>query len=395
VSEEPLRQDVAVDEPGMVGARWWQDSVVDPVGRRQMLFTMLAAGAGVGVGAAALAASDPTRTARRAALDLQRQYGWSFGASAEGLVFNGVSTEPFDRSRLDRMVAELAPRSSAHRPFYVPTLFEAPAALPRAVAEGDPGAVGSLRQSLVPISTTGMREAFAWADRYARWLAQVPGACLVVDLNGPESVAFAAGASGLFDPVFLFDNWPHPHGVVAAHLTLAAAAYYQPMFARAGPNGSPPMFVLDRQRLAPYRDDAAQFDNRWVARMPNTKELQGLGARTVFYVVPSLSMPCELDDLNDDFVSYALGGFSIVALDTSIRDADGLHGPADVATSLGATYLPMPRRTPFSSGHPGAGRPVPDQFGSVPVVLSALGGTLLGVAWSRSGSWNRGWGGGG
>jgi hypothetical protein len=29
----------------------------------------------------------------------------------------------------------------------------------------------------------------------------------------------------------------------------------------------------------------------------------------------------------------------------------------------------------------------------VPVVLSLVGGTLLGVAWSRSGTWNRGWGG--
>jgi hypothetical protein len=293
------------------------------------------------------------------------------------------------------MVAELTPRGRGHRPFYVPTLFEAPSALPRTVAEGDPGTIASLRQALRPIFTSSMRSAFAWAERYAPWLASVPGACLVVDLNGPESVAFAAGASGRFDPVFLFDNWPHPRGVVPAHLTLAAAAYYQPMFALGGPVESPPMFVLDRRRLAPYTDNAAQFDNRWVARMPSTKELQGLGAKTLLYVAPSLTMPCELDDLNDDFVAYAIGGFSIVALDVTGDEPKALHDPTDVATLLGTTYLPMPRRTPFSNGNPGTGRPIPDQFGSVPVVVSALGGTLLGVAWSRSGSWNRGWGGGG
>ena len=39
-------------------------------------------------------------------------------------------------------------------------------------------------------------------------------AMVVVDLAGPEAVAFAAGAASAFDPVFAFDNWPHPRGVV-------------------------------------------------------------------------------------------------------------------------------------------------------------------------------------
>jgi hypothetical protein len=156
------------------------------------------------------------------------------------------------------------------------------------------------------------------------------------------------------------------------------------------------MFVLDRQRLAPYRDDAAQFDNRWVARMPSAKELQGLAAKeTVLYVAPSLATPSELDDLNDDFVAYSAAGLSIIVLDESAHDTRTFRSPAEVLSSLGVTYVPVPRRTPFSSGHPGAGRSMPESFGSVPVVVSALGGTLLGVAWSRSGSWNRGWGGGG
>ena len=80
---------------------------------------------------------------------------------------------------------------------------------------------------------------------------------LIVDLPGPEAVAFAAGAISIFDPVFLFDNWPHPRGVVHAQDTLSAAAYYQPLFADARStsrtNARLPMFVLDRGRIATYR----------------------------------------------------------------------------------------------------------------------------------------------
>src|SRR5689334_23419108 len=54
------------------------------------------------------------------------------------------------------------------------------------------------------------------------------------------------------------DNWPHPKGVVPAHQTLAAAAYFQPLFAKRAGVGSPPMLVLDRRRLAAYTDDRSE-----------------------------------------------------------------------------------------------------------------------------------------
>ena len=230
-----------------------------------------------------------------------------------------------------------------------------------------------------------MRDAFRAAQTAAQALAAVPGAALVVDLDGQDSVAFAAGASALFDPVFLFDNWPHPHGVVPAHLTLAAAAYYQPMLAKAAqsaPHDSPAMFVLDRQRLSTYTDSAQQFDNRWVARMPGVQALRSLGIKRLLYVSPSSSAR-ELDDLNDDFVTDHAAGIAITLVDVSAID------PATLASSC----APVARRTLFSSGVAGGGRPTPPEFGSVPVVVGLVGGTLLGVAWSRSGTWNRGWGG--
>jgi hypothetical protein len=390
VSERPLRQDAAVDEPGLVGARWWQDSVIDPVGRRTTILTLLAVGAGVAVVGLGVEACEPTREQRLGALALQRKYGWSFGAATESLVFNGVSTEPFDPSRLGQMVTDLAPRVASHRPFYVQTLFESPTAMPTATSAADPTPIPPLKTALKPIFTNGMRDMFKLAQALAQPLASLPATAVVVDLDGQDSVAFAAGASQALDPVFLFDNWPHPHGVVPAHLTLAAAAYYQPLFASAAQQGSrtaPALFVLDRQRLAPYRDDATQFDNRWVARMPSAGALRSLGVAKLLYVAPSGHAPPELDDLNDDLVGDRAAGLSISVVDVSVLDAT--HLPA----SIGTSYTPVPRRTSFSSGSPGGSRPTPVEFASVPIVVGLVGGTFLGVRWSRSGTWNRGGGG--
>jgi hypothetical protein len=388
-----MRQDATVDEPGLVGARWWQDSVVDPVGRRRVLLTLLAVGAGVGIAGLAIDACNPTKEQRLGALALQRKYGWSFGAATENLVFNGVSTEPFDASRLGQMVTDLAPRVASHRPFYVQTLFESPTALPTATSSADPTPIPSLKAALKPIYTNGMRDMFRLAQALAQPLASLPGVALVLDLDGQDSIAFAAGAVQAFDPVFLFDNWPHPHGVVPAHMTLAAAAYYQPLFANAAQSASrsaPPMFVLDRQRLAPYRDDATQFDNRWVARLPSASALRSLGVTRLVYVAPAVHGAPELDDLNDDLVADHAAGIAITVLDVSTLDAS--HPPVPPAP-IGTSYNPVPRRTPFSSGSSGAVRPTPAEFASVPIVVSAIGGTFLGVRWSRSGTWNRGGGG--
>ena len=393
MSEKPLRQDAVIDAPALVGARWWQDSVVDPVGRRAVILGVLAAGGVLLTGGIVVEAcrANATEDKRQGALALQRQYGWSFGAATEDLVFNGVSTEPFDRARLAQMTAEMAPRSAAHKRFYVQTLFESPTALPKATAQGDTATITPLQTALKPIHTVGMADAFAVGKALADAIAAMQDAAVIVDLDGHEAVAFAAGAAQRLDPVFLFDNWPHPHGVVPAHMTLAAAAYYQPLFARAQQSAAPDapaMFVLDAQRLAPYRDDATQFDNRWVARMPSPAALGSLRVSRILYVVPANRTPMrELDDLNDDFVADAAAKIAILMLPL----------PASATTipsPLGTPYTPSPRRTLFSSGVTGGARPAPQDFGSVPIVVAAAGGAILGVAWSRSGTWSRGWGGG-
>ena len=85
-------------------------------------------------------------------------------------------------------------------------------------------------------------------------------------------MALAAALAARFCPVFTFDNWPHPLGVVPSHLTLGACLYYLPLFLEAAqtrPQPAPPLFVLDANRLDPYRDQPDQFDNRYVAPVPS------------------------------------------------------------------------------------------------------------------------------
>src|SRR5206468_979588 len=109
---------------------------------------------------------------------------------------------------------------------------------------------------------------------------------LLIDVTGPEAIAAAAALADLFDPVFLFDNWPHPRGIVASHEVVAAAIYERPLFesaARRRRPGARPMFVIDSRRLTRYTDQADAFDNRYLARLPSAAAFQRLGVRHLLY----------------------------------------------------------------------------------------------------------------
>jgi hypothetical protein len=312
----------------------------------------------------------------------------------------------------------------------VPTLFQAIGAQPKSHAQEETTPATPLAQVLQPIFTPAMDLAY----RRGRALASLfqgkdAAVMVVVDLPGPEAVAFAAGAAAVFDPVFGFDNWPHPRGVVAAHQTLAAAAYYQPLFAkRSAPAHAPPLLVLDRKRLADYTDEATHFDNRHVARMPGAAALKGLGIRRVLYVAPA-GTDRELDDLNDDLVLYVKAGLAVRLVGADAFGPDRREAQSDppcyygssadtdlwfwhdypwvevrgrpvtpVPPMPGAAYTVAARTSPFSSGAPGGStqRPRPPGFATVPVIVSIATGLVLGAKLFRMGSWNRasGWSGG-
>ncbi|HVV53549.1 MAG TPA: hypothetical protein VHO06_28085, partial [Polyangia bacterium] len=283
-----------------MSAPWWKASL-----RAHPLARLLGSGPLVWSGAALTASgcaeiwSESEPTGAQAAFEAQQQDGWNVGNEGEALAFPGAVPADITggsgwREALTSLAPRLAPAAPRWQPYYAPALFQSLEA-PRSA---------DLRVLIRPVFTSEMAVASRRGDALLSAFID-GGACrndvaLVLDLAGPESVALAASLAPCFEPVFVLDNWPHPNGVVPAHLTLGAALYFLPAFERARPARAPnaaPVFVLDRQRLAPYADDAGQFDNRYFAGLPSREALQAAGIRHLLYVTADPAA-LDADDLN-------------------------------------------------------------------------------------------------
>lgn len=450
--QTPFEQNKQVDRPGLIGASWWRESRkeerIATTNRREALRNMLVAGGGLTVITASLsvfgvACCDDEeeegveyKMDDRSSLAVQQEYGWNFGSVEQKLTFDGTQSATFDKGALARMPTELSPANAKYKPYFTPTLFQSPTALPRKSIEGQSPTV-PLADALVPILTGSMNDAYKQGGGLANlFKGKNAATAVVVDMPGPDAVAFAAGAAEVLDPVFTFDNWPHPVGVVKAHMTLAAAAYYQPRFAKtraARPANALPIFVLDATRLAAYSDETKQFDNRYVAKLPPAAQLKEMGIKRVLYVLPQASARLiELDDLNADFVEYEKAGVDVkIVAATDFRadpgakvdpterakleqdgqwppyyyggddDDDGFwgdYGWSDVGgggdttpatdVSNGKTYAPSSRSTMFSSTTMSGGTTTKTATGSsfaTTAVAVALGtGAVLGARHAAS-----------
>lgn len=423
-----FERNALLNKPGIVGARWWnrslaaqQQSADATVNRRGALVAMMmgvGAVAACGIGIAA-AVSDDFDYQQRNSLDVQRTYGWDFGAQTEMLVYNGSAYLPYDPALAARIEQDLAPARGIA--FHIPTLLQSVIASPTARASEETAPFRPLYSVLRPVSDAATNVAYLrGASLAALFENRSAPVAVVVDLPGPESVAFAAGLASQLEPVLMIDNWPHPRGVVGAHLTLGALVYYQPLFVtRRGerPPTAMPAFVLDRNRLAFYSDAGERFDNRHFVRFPPASALRLSGITKVLYVVPTGNDVPELDDLNESFVALNEAGVEVrcVAADAFSDVGQGGYfygGTAETHEGFWVDYPWAPRSpsaaSPFlMSARPRAYTPVrrptqfmagraPPNFSLVNVVLAAGTATVLGAAFNRAGSWNRssgGWGG--
>jgi hypothetical protein len=244
------------------------------------------------------------------ALALQRTEGWDVGGVDTGLRLTDPSPlDAFGTEGWSVEVAELysrlRPTREALLPYYVPTLFQSLI---------DPAAERLLAQ-MRPIHTRLMEDDFARGMALRELFEQAgwpSDTAVVVDAPGPRSVAVAAALADRFDPVFTFGNWPHPVGVVPAQDTLGASLFYLPVFEQARPmrqNDAPPVFVLDSNRLLPYRDADLQFDNRYLVQLPSAAQLAALGIRHLLYV--NADGQGESDDLNQALVALCAAGIDV------------------------------------------------------------------------------------
>ncbi|MEZ5964829.1 MAG: hypothetical protein R3F56_13370 [Planctomycetota bacterium] len=314
------------DQVELLGGHWWQVRLQEQLEQaatpaslqsRRTLLAVVAGLTGVAViGGTALVFARRGRD-DVASVDLQREQGFDVGVRGQtvplpDLARVDASGAPIRLEAMPALAVDLQPAQAEWRPFYVPTLFQALATDAR------------LRSVMTGMDSPDMRSAHACAAvlRAILGAGDAAGVALVLDLPGPQAVAFAAGLQPDFDPVFVFDNWPHPRGVVPAHQTLAAALFHRPAFVAAarGTGSRPPVFVLDRARLSDYANEPDRFDNRYVAHLPAAADLRGRGVGRVLYVVGADAPRLEADDLNEQFVALREGGLDVKLL--SLADID-------------------------------------------------------------------------
>ena len=96
------QRDVSINEPGIVGARWWNRSLIEydkSQSRRKVLKTIaIAGGVALFIGLAVKGCADATSgddneevsLALKKSIDMQKQYGWDFGARGQALVYDGT-----------------------------------------------------------------------------------------------------------------------------------------------------------------------------------------------------------------------------------------------------------------------------------------------------------------
>lgn len=426
-----------------VGAEWWQRSLT----RREAgvriaalgAASLLAAGGALSFTGCGDSEDEEDGTeVDQDALELQKKMGWNAGSTDKQLTFSGKSTSD-SRGGMDwntfaastALLKAWAPKNATWQPYVVSTLAQS---LDQA----------SLRGQIAPVHTQAMEAAYGRGLGMKELLKKTkePGkTLLIVDIPGPEAVAYAAALSDVADPIITFDNWPHPLGVVKSQETLGAMLYYagevQANAEKRAAN-APAVMILDGNRLASYTDADSQFDNRYMAKVPPADKLSTLGVTNVLYAVPDASNSNERDDLNEDFTAYKGKGVNVslftlsdftpdttASSDTAVvaGASTGYHhttyyyggGPMfspwfyyhypvfvgysapamtrlPATTLTGRTYTPTPRPTMFASrttgGASGVGRARPTGFGRVSTRVDGTGRTT-GIRSGSYGSYGR------
>jgi hypothetical protein len=251
-------------------------------------------------------------------LDLQKRHGWNVGAESERLFFMGTQRTDSQGSTAwtrykdpARLMNAWRPKSEMLQPFFSPILIQSLQS-------------NTLRDQIRPVSTRAMQDAFGRGEALRKDLlsqTQNPEETFfIADLAGPESVAFGAGMAGGVDVSIDFENWPHPLGVVRSHETLGALIYYAAWMEEQKkklPPSTPGLLLLDKQRLAAYKDADGLFDNRYLATVPLAPALRKRGIKHVLYVVENRNQKNESDDLNDEFVQYKDANINVAILPLS------------------------------------------------------------------------------
>ncbi|HEU0185419.1 MAG TPA: hypothetical protein VFS27_08895, partial [Blastocatellia bacterium] len=243
-------------------------------------------------------------------LDLQKKEGWNVGSTDKLLTFESPSLSDSRGNTIlggynqDYLMPVYQPRDSRWQPFFVPTLIQSLSQ-------------ESLKGQTRVVFTPQMRETYGRGEALRSLISQSPNpdqTLIISELPGPESVALGAAMADTAQLVPVFDNWPHPLGVVHSHETLGAMAYYAKEIEEKRSKlkeNAPAILLLDSNRLTAYTDQDTQFDNRYLAKLPPADQLKQRGVQQVIYLVKDESQKEELDDINDDLVEWQKQGINV------------------------------------------------------------------------------------
>jgi hypothetical protein len=275
-------------------------------------------------------------------LALQKKEGWNVGSTDKFLSFDGSSLTDSKGKNLtgydpNYLISVYQPRDPRWQPFFVPTLIQSLSQQ-------------SLNGQMRPVCSAQMRQTYDRGQALRNLISQTPNpsqTMIISELPGPESIALGAAMADIAQLVPVFDNWPHPLGVVRAHETLGAMAYYAGEIAEKRSKlkeNAPALLLLDSNRLASYTDQDTQFDNRYLAKLPPADQLKQRGVQQVIYLVKDENQKQELDDINDDLVEWQKQGINVRMLRLSeFKPADE---PAPT-TLAGTTTAPATTTTTY------------------------------------------------
>jgi len=248
-------------------------------------------------------------------LELQRKE-WNVGSTEKSLVFPAGLTATDSAGKTwsaydpNYLISIYQPRDSRWQPFFVPTLIQSLSQT-------------SLGSQIKPLRTNEMIDVYSRAEGLRTLIASSANAnqtLIISDLPGPASIAVGAVMADTAVLVPVFDNYPHPLGVVRAHETLGAMVYYAHEIEEKRSKlkeNSPALMLLDGNRLAAYADQDTQFDNRYLAKLPPADQLKQRGIQQVIYLTKDQTQKQELDDINEDFVEWQKNGINVRMLPLS------------------------------------------------------------------------------
>jgi hypothetical protein len=286
-------------------------------------------------------ASDGDKEVDEDSFALQKKEGWNVGSTDKFLSFDGSSlTDSRGRNLTgydpNYLTSVYQPRDPRWQPFFVPTLIQSLAQQ-------------SLSGQMRPVFNAQMRETYQRAEALRNLVSQTPNpsqTLIISDLPGPQSIALGAAMADTAQLVPVFDNWPHPLGVVRSHETLGAMAYYAGEIDEKRSKlkeNAPAILLLDSNRLTAYTDQDTQFDNRYQAKLPPADQLKQRGVQQVIYLVKDESQKEELDDINEDMVELQKQGINVRMLRMSEFKPVDEPTQATVAGTTGTTTTSVQR----------------------------------------------------